>query len=222
MNNIFNNQLKLSFIDKKSKDLNITKEITTFFVGLAENNLFTLKDILGYIKTKKTYINSSFHLELTFIENTANINTDTNKFHIAIEKFKRLIVSMIDLFEVIYPLGTVVNLKTEYLNQLTNNNEIEEATFVITSRYVYTDDVKTYFQYGGIPYPVGDLGLNKVFYFTSDLIREVLTLGYTDDREEAYIYMMKKELLLDGDYISIGYAPKEERKKLELKLREIK
>lgn len=161
------------------------------------------------------------NLEITFIENEVRINSNENEFHTSIEKFKKLIVSIIDLFEVIYPLGTVVNLKTEYLNQLTNDKEIEEATFVITSRYVYTDDVKTYFQYGGIPYPVGSLGLNKVFYFTSDLIREILALGYSDNREEAYIYMMKKELLLDENYISIGYAQEEERKKLELKLRGI-
>lgn len=221
MDNIFMKQLKLSFIDKKSSELELEKEFLHCFIELAENNLSTLKDILKTIKKKKSYVNLLSNLEITFIENEVRINSNENEFHTSIEKFKKLIVSIIDLFEVNYPLGTVVNLKTEYLNQLTNDKEIEEATFVITSRYVYTDDVKTYFQYGGIPYPVGSLGLNKVFYFTSDLIREILALGYSDNREEAYIYMMKKELLLDENYISIGYAQEEERKKLELKLRGI-
>lgn len=221
MENTFMEQLKLSFVDKKLSELEIEKEFLNCFIELAENNLSTLKDILKYIKTKKTYVNLISDLEITFTENKVSVNSNGNKLNISIEKLKNLIVSIIDLFEVIYPLGTVVNLKTEYLNQLTNGKEIEEATFVITSRYVYTDDVKTYFQYGGIPYPVGTLGLNKVFYFTSDLIKEVLALGYSDNREEAYIYMMKKELLLDENYISIGYAQEEERKKLELKLRGI-
>lgn len=221
MENTFMEQLKLSFVDKKLSELEIEKEFLNCFIELAENNLSTLKDILKYIKTKKTYVNLISDLEITFTENKVSVNSNGNKLNISIEKLKNLIVNIIDLFEVIYPLGTVVNLKTEYLNQLTNGKEIEEATFVITSRYVYTDDVKTYFQYGGIPYPVGTLGLNKVFYFTSDLIKEVLALGYSDNREEAYIYMMKKELLLDENYISIGYAQEEERKKLELKLRGI-
>lgn len=221
MENIFMDQLKLSFVDKKLSELEIEKEFLNCFIELAENNLSALKDILKYIKTKKTYVNLISDLEITFTENEVSVNSNGNKLNTSIENFKKLIVNIIDLFEVIYPLGTVVNLKAEYLNQLTNGKEIEEATFVITSRYVYTDDVKTYFQYGGIPYPVGTLGLNKVFYFTSDLIREVLALGYSDNREEAYIYMMKKELLLDENYISIGYAQEEERKKLELKLRGI-
>lgn len=221
MENTFMDQLKLSFVDKKLSELEIEKEFLNCFIELAENNLSALKDILKYIKTKKTYVNLISDLEITFTENEVSVNSNGNKLNTSIENFKKLIVNIIDLFEVIYPLGTVVNLKAEYLNQLTNGKEIEEATFVITSRYVYTDDVKTYFQYGGIPYPVGTLGLNKVFYFTSDLIREVLALGYSDNREEAYIYMMKKELLLDENYISIGYAQEEERKKLELKLRGI-
>lgn len=222
MDNAFMQQLKLSFMDKKSQELGLDTEFLHCLMELAENNLSILKDIWKSVQAKYEYVrmNLLFDIEMTFTENEVSVNYNEHEFHTPVEKFNKLIVNILDLFEVIYPLGSVVNLKTEYLNRLTNDTEIEEATFVITSRYVYTDEVKTYFQYGGIPYPVGTLGGNQVFYFTSDLIQEVLASGYADEREDAYIYMMKKELLLDKDYISIGYVSEEERKNLESKLRE--
>ncbi|MGX4598462.1 DUF4176 domain-containing protein [Faecalimicrobium sp. JNUCC 81] len=222
MDNIFKNQLKLSFKDKKSRELKIRQEIISFFIELAERNLSTLKFILEHVNAQKLYKNSSCNLIIAFNKDTVTLNLNESSFDISLKNFSLLIINIIDLIEPIYPLGTVVNLKTKYLNNLSKGNKINEATFVIINRFIYVDGIKTYFQYTGIPYPVGSLGFSKNLYFTTELIDKVVHLGYSDDKEDAFIYMMKKELIIDKNYCSIGYASKTDRDNLNSLLKEVR
>lgn len=222
MNTEFSNNLKELFIEKKSKELKIEKSVLNTLIDLSNNDLDKLKKIYEYIKLKRNYKNFELNISIEFLENIVDLKINDITSEISFDNLNSLFVNIIDLIEPIYPLGTVVNLKTEYLNNLLDDKKISVATFVIINRFVYTDNIKTYFQYTGIPYPVGSLGFSRNLYFTSELIDEVVHLGYSDDKENAFIYMMKKELIIDKDYCSIGYASKDDRDKLNLLLKEVK
>ncbi len=222
MNHILEDQLKLDYIQKMSQNLNVSHSTIEFFASLAQKDLSMVKEIYKYVQEKKRYSNLDEHLEIIVIDHLVCIYIDSKEVDIGFIKFKNFIAGIIDLFEVVYPLGTVVNLKEEFLNLLTDHTKIEKATFVITCRYIYDDEAKSYYQYGGIPYPIGMIGTPKTLYFTPDLIKEVLSVGYHDHKEDVYVYAMKKELLIEDDYISMGYANTYQQNTLEEKLRGIK
>ena len=222
MSTEFSNNLKEIFIVKKSKELKIEKLVLSTLIELANNDLDKFKKIYEYIRIKRNYKNIELNLSIEFFKDIVNLKINDIISEISFDNLNSLFVNIIDLIEPIYPLGTVVNLKTEYLNNLLDDKKISVATFVIINRFVYTDNIKTYFQYTGIPYPVGSLGFSRNLYFTSELIDEVVHLGHSDDKENAFIYMMKKELIIDKDYYSIGYASKDDRDKLNSLLKEVK
>lgn len=222
MSTEFSNNLKELFIEKKSKELKIEKLVLNTLIELANNDLDKFKKIYEYIFIKRNYKNIELNLSIEFLKDIVKMKINNIISEISFDNLNCLFVNIIDLIEPIYPLGTVVNLKTEYLNNLLDDNKISVATFVIINRFVYTDNIKTYFQYTGIPYPVGSLGFSRNLYFTSELIDEVVHLGHSDDKENAFIYMMKKELILDKNYCSIGYASKDDRDKLNSLLKEVK
>lgn len=222
MNKDFSNNLKELFIEKNIKELKIEKSVLNTLIDLSNNDLDKFKKIYEYIKIKRNYKNLELNISIEFLENIVDLKINDIISEISFDNLNSLFVNIIDLIEPIYPLGTVVNLKTEYLNNLLDDKKISVATFVIINRFVYTDNIKTYFQYTGIPYPVGSLGFSRNLYFTSELIDNVVHLGHSDDKENAFIYMMKKELIIDKKYCSIGYASKDDRDNLNSLLKEVK
>jgi len=42
------------------------------------------------------------------------------------------------------------------------------------------------------------------------MIEQVVSRGYSDEQEEAYLYLMKRELFLERKLRSIGFGNKEE------------
>ena len=122
---------------------------------------------------------------------------------------QKVLAHVIDIMEPIHPLGTVVTLQKQYLEKIFNTSKIEEVRVVIVQRFITIED--TYFTYAGVVYPVGNLGHKEYINFTSDLIESVIQTGYTDIQEETFVFMVKKELLIDGQLVSIGYATEEQR-----------
>jgi hypothetical protein len=133
-------------------------------------------------------------------------------------QIKELIAGMIDILDKVYPLGTVVELKKEYLDNILQGNEIKNARIVIINRFIFYKEMKTYFQYAGAVYPVGLFEKGKAIQFTSALIEKVVSRGFSDEQEEAYVYLMKKELIIEKNMHSFGFSTEEERKNYEIKI----
>ncbi len=128
---------------------------------------------------------------------------------------KELIAHYIDIFEPIYPLGTVVELSSDFSQSLQLKNRNQKVKAVVIERFVSNSTKEAYFPYVGIVYPVGMLGHGKCIHFTSALIDRVIHLGYRDEMEDAYVLLMKKELVIDNDAVSFGFV--EESKVAEYK-----
>lgn len=133
-------------------------------------------------------------------------------------EIKEIITGLIDILEKIYPLGTMVELKKEYLEKIESKEKIEKVRIVIVNRYMFHNDLNTYFQYAGVVYPLGMFEKRKVIQFTSALIDKVVHEGYSDKQEDAYVYLMKKELIVEKKMHSFGFATEEERHNYEIKV----
>lgn len=125
------------------------------------------------------------------------------------ENARELIARFIDIFEPIHPLGTVVALSEDFSKSLKLKNQKDKVKVVIIERFASTKDKETYFPYIGIVYPVGMLGRGKCIHFTSALIDSVVQEGFRDEMEDAYVLLMKKELILDNDAMSFGFLERD-------------
>lgn len=135
-------------------------------------------------------------------------------------QLNEIINGLIDILEEIYPLGTVVELKTEYLKRGLAIKDIETAQVMIIGRFIYQKDIKSYFQYAGVVYPLGLIGEGKVIQFTSKLIEKVIHKGFCDEKDNGYIYLMKKELIIDNKMHSFGFSSNDERSQYSNKIKE--
>lgn len=122
---------------------------------------------------------------------------------------KILLTDMIGLFEEILPLGSVVDLKREYLRQSMELSSVKQVRMVITKRFIGGAE-GCYFPYAAAIYPIGMGGLQKSFCFTPALIEKVVFTGYCDAAEEAFVYQMKHQLIVEQKRKSVGFASKEE------------
>lgn len=134
------------------------------------------------------------------------------------EQIKEVIFGLIDILGKVYPLGTAVELKKEYIGKIVAEKDVKNAQVVIVNRFISHEDAKSFFQYSAVVYPIGFVGEMKVIHFTSALIDKVLKKGYADEKEEAYVYLMKKELIVDKRMHSFGFSTEEERESFERKL----
>lgn len=126
------------------------------------------------------------------------------------EEAGEMFAKLIDLFEAIHPLGTMVELKEEFTKSLNLKNKNSKLRVVIVERFAETEDKQAYFPYVGVVYPIGTLGKGKFLHFSSSLIDSVIHEGYHDDMEDAYVLLMKKKLLIDYGGKSFGFLTKEE------------
>lgn len=198
----------LTFLDesKKVKLYDIAKI-------LKDNNLDFLHQINRTIGVKANNCrDTNLNLEYKRVKDAHQIIYKDNVLEFSEKEIKEVIFYLIDILQETYPLGTVVNLKKDYMKKLLNNQEVEEATVVIINRFLFYNKAKTYFDYTGVVYPLGLAGKNATINFTDGLIDKVVQKGYSDDKEEAYVYLMKKELIVDKGMHSFALANEESRK----------
>lgn len=138
---------------------------------------------------------------------------------LAFEDMKDVLIGMIDLQEEIYPLGSVVALNKDFMaRNIPEIGKLDSFRVVITHRFMsYADSI--YYPYAGVIYPFGMLGRPEVLYFSYAMVDEVMHKGFADESEDAYVYEMKKELILERGMHSVGFATKEELEKIEMKIR---
>lgn len=130
------------------------------------------------------------------------------------EPFKQLVADMTGIFEDILPLGSIVDLKKDYLQQQMSLGEVAHVRMVITKRFLGRE-TGYYYPYAAAVYPVGTGGERKNFCFTPELIEQVVFTGYHDETEEAFVYQMKQQLIVKGERKSIGFATMDECRQME-------
>jgi hypothetical protein len=120
--------------------------------------------------------------------------------------FHKVLASMLDLLEDTLPLGSVVELKKSAFKEYREIEDVEELQMVITYRFLGEQEGEYYFPYAGVVYPTGMAGREQVLYFTRPLVDKILHRGFQDEKEQAYVYLMKKELVIEKGRNSFGYA----------------
>lgn len=126
------------------------------------------------------------------------------------KNFKKVLAAMLDLLEDTIPLGSVVDLRKDAYAGIADLQDVEHIRMVVTYRFLGTEEESYYFPYAGVVYPTGMLGRKEVLYFTRPLVERIVKEGYRDEQEDAYVYLMKKELVVEKRKNSYGYADKEE------------
>lgn len=126
-------------------------------------------------------------------------------------ELKGFLEHLIGIFEEVLPLGSVVDLKKEFLEETVPLQDVERVRAVIVMRYVGESPEGFYYPYAGTLYPIGMPGSRKLIEFTPALIEKVVWRGYSDEQEDAYVYLMKRELMLERGLRSMGFADKGER-----------
>lgn len=130
-----------------------------------------------------------------------------------VEEMKSILADMIVLFEDILPLGTVVDLNKDELMKVINVEKLENFRVVITKRFL-GDGAGCFFPYGAVAYPIGTAGAGRAISFTPPLIEKIVFMGYKDETEDAFLFQMKYQLVIEQRRRSIGFASKQDMEKM--------
>lgn len=162
------------------------------YQGFRENERFIEDEATGirYERDGSDYILSSEGRECIF---------DRDSFH-------RIMAAYLDLLEDTLPLGTVVDLRKDIFKHVKELDEVKTLRFVITHRFLGRKEDKCYFPYAGVVYPTGMLGQNEVYHFTRPMVDRVVHMGYRDEMEDAFVYLMKNEFVAEKGKMTYGYA----------------
>lgn len=156
-----------------------------------------------------------------YYKTVCNSNSDVHTeqgITLSKEQWKSLISGGVELMQRILPLGSVADLKKEKLQGvLPKLEQAEKVRVVITQRFLsYTEG--GYFTYAGVVYPVGNMTGSQVIHFNSQMVQKVVHLGYEDEQDSAYVYLMKQEYVLQKGMRSYEFASPEEGKRLMEKM----
>ena len=138
------------------------------------------------------------------------------------EKFRKILISMLDILEDTLPLGTVVDLKKDIYKSVPEMEKVDNIRMVITHRFLKRAGSTYYYPYAGVVYPTGMLGYQEIFHFTRPVVDKIVQQGYRDEQEEVFSYLMKKELIVDEGGNTVGFATKEEVEEINKTFKEAK
>ena len=151
-------------------------------------------------------------LGINFICKNGNCMLKTNLGELCLSNndFRKVIAGIVDIYEDIYPLGTVVDLNKKYFKGILPVDEVEELRIIITYRFVPLTE-SSYIPYVGALYPVGNMGILKNdLHFTPRAIEKVVQIGYQDEKELAFLFEIKNKFLIQNGKHSSGFATKDE------------
>lgn len=206
--------------------LNETTRRNWFEIGLLyQNNLSFLYEIYQQVTTDQQSLKDD-EKQLFYDYESPNhcIQYKDQEMAHSKEEITEILKGILCILEEILPLGSVVDLNWEFLKESIeqlkqagddqNGNRIEEVIksnlrFVITRRFIETEDNATYFEYGGVPYPVGQDMQNILLFFTPKMIEKLIHTGYQEEREKAFVFLVKEELILERGKYSIGFQNRE-------------
>ncbi|RDU22254.1 DUF4176 domain-containing protein [Anaerosacchariphilus polymeriproducens] len=113
------------------------------------------------------------------------------------DKLRKLVRDMKDLKEEILPVGSVVDLKKDKFQNFPGIEKVDKIRVNIIHRFLLNEGSDTYFTYAGVIYPIGAFGGKDCIQFTGELISKVVFKGFSDQEEEAFVYLIKRGLLLE-------------------------
>ena len=131
------------------------------------------------------------------------------EFPLSEEEFFSFLGLVSDVFLPVLPLGSCVRLKGDAAEAM-GFQDGEAPEVVIVDRYTAIPEAGIYFPYSGAPYPLGTFGTERKIHFGPQLIEEVLYTGFVDEKEDAFLALMKEEYILERGLHSMAFANKEE------------
>ncbi|MCU08503.1 DUF4176 domain-containing protein [Listeria monocytogenes] len=147
--------------------------------------------------------------------NTLEIIDNLSTLQIPLSAAKQAIQMVCDYLYDYLPLGSVVILNKKYLGKAFEVDAIQQVRFVITQRFACIPDTETFYPYGGIIYPIGQIEGERVMYFTPPLIEEVQHVGFQDDTDRAFVLEMKEELIKRKNFQSIAFIDSKKREQAQ-------
>jgi hypothetical protein len=129
-----------------------------------------------------------------------------------LEQACKAIQVMVDMMEPYLPLGSAVELMREGASDPGAEAGDGMLTVVVTQRMPALEESPVFFNYGAAVYPFGLYTGSGTVYFPTMLISQELHRGWSDDGDEAYMAMMKQELVIKRGYASFGFVSEELRK----------
>lgn len=193
----------------------------SFFQLYRENQTY-LYQVYENVEKKESIVDEV--VQVTFQVNNEMVIIKHQNFTLEVERVDLLkaIQLFVDMMAPMYPLGTVVDLKKEYLHKLVPTEKLANARFVIVQRFLFSSHVPAYTHFGGLVYPFGFIGGGELFYFTPELIEKVVYPGYADNIEQSYEITMKQELIINQGYCSIVFATSEVKNAFQERLRRMR
>ncbi len=120
------------------------------------------------------------------------------------DSYVRLLAYTIEIMREVLPLGSIVELNPAYFKP---DSQLESPSkVVITGRFIGPKGYNSYFPYVGVIYPVGEMKAGTQIHFTAPLIKRVVQKGFSDGMEEAFVYLMKQEFIVEKDLNSIEFS----------------
>lgn len=208
--NNFKKKLVKDYLDKKESMDEKQAGLLLSMAAKYENNTAFLSELYAASMYQERYLED----EKTGVKYERDgvdyfLTIDEEEIRLSETEFRDIISSFIDILEDVLPLGTVVDLKKEFYHTIDELKDAENIRMVITHRFLGSEGEPFYFPYAGVVYPTGMLGIQGVLHFTRPLIKSIVKLGYTDMQEEAFVLLMKHDLIVDKGYRSFGYADDE-------------
>lgn len=133
------------------------------------------------------------------INNVILLTTTYGNIEMNADEFKTIVGAFIDIYQELYPIGTVVDLDKRYFRKIYDIDEIDNLRVVISHRFLsYNRNI--FVPYVGMHYPFGPLGVkNDGVHFTPRVIKDVVHMGYRDEREIACLYQIKEKLIVENN-----------------------
>lgn len=193
---------KAEFLLKDQKEL-----LSEFFLK-NQSEISRLYELIDIIE-KKENVWEFNGLKYKFDNNVHIISIGFDDVKLSKDEIRELCISTLMVLEEILPLGTVVDLDKSSMSS--NLSNIDNFRIVIVDRFVSNSQVEGFFEYVGVVYPLGKPNKNAVISFSPHIIEKVVYKGYSDEVDEAFVKLMKIQLLIEKNYTSVSFLSEDKK-----------
>ena len=201
----------IKYIDKLDFLTNDDKAISLKLGLLYKNKINTVYRIYDFLNSEeKEFIDNNINLDKQ--DNHLCVNIKGKTMTISIDYFKNILEGSIDILEDILPIGTIIELKSQFIKSLYGDTQFKEnPKFIIIRRFLSKEGSLSYFPYAAVPYPTGELNDGNNIYLTSQAIEKVVYKGFSDEKDLAFICVMKSEMIFKKNMKSISFSSEKEK-----------
>lgn len=178
-----------------------------------------LKQLLFSIKNDRSSDGDS-RIRYSFVNDKYRFYFDATYFEYDKEDICKKLRFLICALESVLPIGTtvrfnkkMVDLIVEELKKDDNTKDIleqkemdlEKLAVVIVRRFIHYPKQGQYALYLGAIYPLGVERPESMIMFSNEDIGQILSKGYADEKDKAYIYRKKRDYLMEYKLINKEY-----------------